>query len=70
MVTRHQGSARRAEIVAANEAFLDGVCHVLDELRLMGIDERKLGLVPAPSDLTADALEARLFRPIPVAVPA
>lgn len=60
---RHQGSARRAEILARNDAFLDGVCHAIDELRMIAEAERHAGGDGKAADAYADKLEANLFTP-------
>lgn len=45
-------SAARTDIAIHNEGFLEGVCHVIDELRAAGFYD------------AADAMMARLFRKV------
>jgi hypothetical protein len=59
---QHQGSAKRAEINARNDAFEDGVCHAIDELREIAKEARDAGQ-PSRADSYADELERRLFTP-------
>jgi hypothetical protein len=66
-VARHQGSARRAEIMARNDAFEDGVCHAIDELREIANAERLAGGDGKAADAYADKLESNLFMPRGVA---
>lgn len=55
-------SSTRQEIAAQNDGFLEGVCHVLDELRAIAEAEKFTGpLIGAAA--YADKLEKTLFAP-------
>ncbi len=56
-------SAKRQEIAAQNAGFREGVCHVIDELRVMAAEMRDSGLIGGRYDHVADELERRLFAP-------
>jgi hypothetical protein len=60
MATRHLGSASRAEKIARYDAFEEGVCHAIDELRMIAEAERLEGR-PGRADEYADKLERNLF---------
>lgn len=60
MTTKHLGSATRAEKIARYDAFEDGVCHAIDELRMIAEAERLAGR-PGRADEYADKLERNLF---------
>lgn len=60
---KHEGSVHRQQVKLQNDAFADGVCHAIDELRAMAEAARLGGDAPeaARIDALADRLERNLF---------
>ena len=60
---KHEGSVHRQQVKLQNDAFADGVCHAIDELRAMAEAARLGGQADeaATIDRLADRLETNLF---------
>ncbi len=60
---KHEGSVHRQQVKLQNDAFADGVCHAIDEVRAIA-EAARLGGDAAGADAAnrlADRLERNLF---------